>query len=723
MTLQHFAIKTDDAGFSAVEAALLARGQAIYGPSFQLARRPAAANATIEIIDADVDDIDLVGDLAGLAPDDPSALCRGKFVKKSQLKAFGFHMLGEAARASRAQDCPNIVWIGATNRGAQDGTSAYDTMTPERYRTIVGTSWATGTHIVQIEFEIGTWGTGTAPFGRDPDYPQAEGVPVVTSMDYLPKPGMNHTGHIHQQAGIQGGWTRPDAINHPRVWSVDYLNGFHAGEARWLVPIDPKLSTTDIYTNHVFATAASQTEVENTPLSRWVTGTTVWVHMPNDDSPAFRIGNNGTSGWNPNSYMVGLGSTPKRGLEFINTQYIGAAQSGGLSGGVVLQMPTAKFLGGRLLFGCGFKPQDVIEDGFELGMSTDGDVVFDTSDRPDPATDEGILDVIANHGSDAAEWAKMPRFLHIDSAPEGFYHHGGGQNRGDSGRVNGLLVTYAGRGHPVMESKYGFNLFGDRDSHGLGFQGSSFWTCQYFYISQAAASVVNYAVDDTASTQNIEQNTYQDFVIRDNHNRSNIFSPSAGGSGLELTGQNRLALRTNGTGRLNGNIIRRGFFDNIISAYGLPGETTLDGHALVMMLKDEVAVDHVTIKNCQIGIGGGAPIADGFLNSTFVDYPSRPSVQFALTNARFIEGANTVLFWNHRFTSWFESSPTPNLGYIRADNNRYTYVAGSNITTKQLYRMAATLQARPQWQANAKAAPPGELACIYDPNSIFEVAP
>lgn len=711
-------LDTTHAGYAALEAALLARGQAIYGASFQLDVRALPSTADLALVDlGPITEGDLAAeeDFVNLRKANrPNAACRGWFGKESQVRAFAYHLLGEGGRSSRGIAGEAICFVGAANRGAADGSTPRDCISHESYRTNVATSWATGTVYVLVGFQIGTWGTGSAPDARDPDFQDSAGVPTVWRMDYDDEPGMLHLGVIYQQAGIQSGWSRPDAANHPRVWSCNYGNGFHASNAMWLVPIDPRLSTTDVYANHLFTTVASQTEVENTPFSRWINSTTVWVHMPNDDSPSFRVGNTGANGWNPAlSCNVSTASTPLEDLEFINCQVIGASTggSGAMSNGTDKLIPKAKWLGGRYLFGCSWKPRDSIIDGTEWGLSTDGDICFDTSDRPDPANDNGIQAVINDHGSDAATWAKIARFIEIDSAREGIYgNHGGTTNNPDHIRVNGLLGSNVGSAHPVLQSKFGTDFYTDIDSHLFGNQGGSNGLYQFFYCRRAGAACVLYANGDANNTQNQENNVFQDFVIVENHARAT----GAGGVGIDITGDGEFAPRSNGTGLIGGCIIRRGYIAGVVTAFG--GAPNIDGYAIGINAKDELLISHVTMEDCDHCMVGGQTITT---NSTYANHPALLAPQIRVRDCIFI--APRFYFVWHRFINWTATSPA-NLGYYDFDDNLYIYPSAGNVSTDTPFRFVTTGQTFATWKSNTKGAPPGEQASVYDPNSTAQLA-
>ena len=645
----------------------------------------------------------------------PNALCRGHFTKLSQLRAFGFHMLGEAERSTRPSS--NIVFLGPANSGAHDGSTPYDCRTVEDYKTNVGSVFATDTQFAHVGgCHAGSWGIGSAPKTKIPKFQDATGAPIVFSMDYLDDPAIVFAGHIDART-TNNTWSQPNAGSFPRVWKATYVTGSPAGQTFVLLPLDPTLSVTSLYDNHVFAVATSQSEVESTELSCWVNGAELWVHMPSDDAPTSMIGTVSASGWFPfgDYYGQASGNTAYGGLEFINCQYIGAGNSDTATGAMIYGgnagekvMPQAKHLGGRYLMGCSWKPHGACVDGTLWGRSTDGDICFDVSDRPEPDTDPYIQWLITNKGSDAATWAKMARFVHIDSAKEGIYWYGGGSN---NVRVSGVLGTNIGNRHPVLVTKLGGDSFTDGDSHMFATQGGDDCLWEFYYVISAGAAHVIYANGDDTNTQNCRNNITQDFVIRDGNGKSS----GAGGVGVDYTGQgNWLGERTAGNGYMTGGVIQRGYVRNIPSSYGSPN---IDGYAIGVLWSDEVLVQDVRMEDCDFCIAGGLSITT---NSTFAADPAYISTQIKVRNCEFVNPG--IAFWNFRGATWFASGARPNIGYIDSDANVYTYPSSDVIATAQRFKLNATLGTKDDWQGWAKGSPPGAQVSVMDPNSTFDLA-
>lgn len=701
-------------GYAACVAALLSATNS--NISYTLSALPTqdvAANTDLKIVYFVAEEADFTGDAASLALTNgihvTSDLCRGRFMKLSQIEAFAFHTIGDPTKSSSPIG-ENIIFLGQSNTGDSDGSTPNDTVTPEFYKTNIASAWASATLFVPVGPGVGTWSVGGDPLSKIPAFSDN----VYFRMDYLANPGLIHTGYIDARSA-NNSWSRPDAGSFPRLWKATNDVGSPTSDV-WLWPIDPTLSIEDIYTNHTFTLAASQTEVENTALSVWTDGQDIWVHMPSDDNPTSKIVRSSGQGWNiPSTSAVTSPATAFEGLEFINCQFGGYSQSAsqGASGGTGKLSPRAKWLGGRWFAGMSWKPVDQMIDGTEWGYSTDGDIVYDTSDRPDPANDNYILSTVNDHGSDPLEWAKMSRYLHIDSAKEGIYcAHGGVTNNPDDVVVRGVLGTNIGSRHPVMITKRGADSYADVDSHFLATQGGSGWNCSYFYISNAGAAVVWYANGDSGATQNQQNNIFQDFVIVNGHGRAS----GAGGWGIDITGDGENGVRTGSpnTGLCSGNIIRRGHIEGIVSAYG--GSPPIDGGAISLFNKKNVVISHVTMKDCPFCLIGGNTVTT---NSTYVDDPAYLAPQATVSDCIFV--TPEFYFWRHRFTNWTASGARPNLGFYNSNNNLYIYPSDGNVSTDTYFSILSD-STFADWQAFAKASPPGEEASVYDPDSTTELA-
>jgi hypothetical protein len=718
MPVQYFLLDSNAAGYAAALAALATLDAAKYFFTPTQTLRDVAADTDIKVVKANVAEAELDAhpDLADLRLTNgvhvPTALCRGRFRSLNQFRTFGFHALGESIRSSEGVAGRSVRYFAQTGSGAEDGTTPYDAIGGFDASDVGEATWALDTTNVVLGCLYATWNVaGGSPESNMPGFQNAEGNEIRFRADYMGNPGMVFPNYCYQTSA----WTRPDPTNHPRVWrNTSYVNPW---AARFLLPFDPRATKAEIYTNSVFAAAASQAECESTPMSLYnAGGTELWVHMPDDSNPSERIGQRLGGGWNlVRKATVDSASTPYDGIEFINFQCAGASVStGGAMCPSTNRMFKGSILGGRYLMGCSFKPkQQPNTHPVTFGRSTDGDICWDTSERPAPDTDEYIQNLIDNHGSDAAVWAEIDRFVEIDSSTEGIYYFGGGfTDVGDNTTISGVLFEHIGTRHAVLQSKLGGDGYDDLDSHAIAGQGNSNCTFEFFYTRKAGACVVLYANGDATNTQNQRNNTFQDFVIVDNHARAT----GAGGWGIDLTGNGNWAgVRTAGpNGLVDGNIIRRGHIENIHTGYG--GSPPIDGGAISLYCYQEIQISDVTMKGCDhCFLGGNTNLTD----STYAEDPAYIGPQYNVSNC--VMQTPTFYFLWHRNLNWSSSSP-PNLGYYRFDNNSYVYPSGGNLSTDTYWRFVSTEQTFAAWQANTKGSPPGAEASIYDPNSTIELA-
>jgi hypothetical protein len=708
-----FALDTTDVDYATVLAAL---------PS-PVVLGSVAANTNIAMVRSIVTQsaLDADGDLAALATNVPSAACRGKFIKNSQFHTFGWHMLGQPEDSTRAIAGEAIVWLGSAPRGAADGSTPYDCVGTYRdYKEDVSTLWLPGTVYVIQGFQSGDRtdepGANGFPKNTCPKFQNCAGDPCTWRMDYIPQPGMLWCGWRNIQ-GTNNEFTRPDAGSFPRVWTAT-----GPSDGQWLGPIDMTLSDEDVYANHCFKTVASQSEVEAEAMTRWWSGTALWVHMPDDTDPTDRVYTETFLGWTPGTmYYRTPGLAGYEDLEFINCQLIGgggACMSFNADSQFVENFPKAKFLGGRYLAGVSFKPKDKCIAGTEWGWSTDGDIVFDTSDRPDPDTDPYIQDVINEHGSDPAGWANMPRFVEVNSSFEGIYWFGTGP-KSDDGIIQGYLARHIGTADPILLAKKGTAQFDDRDSHALAWQGASNWNVSFMYLQNAGLACNNYINDDALSSQNSVGMIVTDFVIRDSHQKFSESTGGAGQGGINI-GEDGAGPRTDGTGIKTGCEMRRGCIYNIIGdptqAFGSAPARVTDGVAMAFSIEQSAIYDHITVWACTNAHIGGHVSVD----STYTRFPDYIGMQSTVTNCIYRE-IEQLIFWT-RDSLFFSASPAAT-GYYIGQGNQVILKSTENTSTTKKWRMGGTEITWAQWQAQAKASPPGDAVSDFDTTSSIELAP
>ena len=728
MGTQAFLLDSNATGYAAALTALATYDAAHFDFTPTQTVRDASHDSTLKIVFANVTEaeLDADGDLADLRTANfPTELCRERWTTLEEFRIRGFHMLGESVRSSEGVSGATCWYVRQEKYptrsayGEDTGKTPYD----------AADGWDDlATKLTDSEFQRGdlhyalgcNWafrdGEAFSSINSSPDFPGGSGNNVTWRMDHGLMPGMNFMGFV-DRTSPSNTWTQPDSETYPRLWKATMNNTGFIDAGMFLLPIDPTLSTSDIYTHHLFYWAESQSEVESTTFSVWLDGSDLWVHMPDDTTPDHRIGRP-NNGFKPKYRDV---TTLKGDFKFINCQMIaGLLGAGGLSSGAAYGFPNrTKFLGGRYLFGSSWKPKknDSLSpdyDGTEWGRSTDGIIGWDTSDRPDPATDTFIAKVVSRHSSDQTVWNEMDHFLEIDSANEGIYWNGGGNSDLPDGLLaSGVLARNIGSAHANVKAKNG-HIFVDNDGHFWGTQGLKNSTVEFVYIQNAYAAIVNYSIGDSTTCQDNHDNILQDFIIRDSGSDNSSFG--AGSCGVQWpTGDNDFGSRTDGSGDSSGNIIRRGVIDSIVSP-NTPNP--IDGYAIQGFASQLLTIDNVTMSNCDHCLGVQAR---NTTDSTYTDYPDTLDFQVAVSNCYF-ETPN-YYFWLWRTTGWTTASPA-NIGYIDSNNNVYTYPAGdTHNVSLRFYEPGGGAQTYDDWvTAMTKASPPGAAATVLDPDSTFQVA-
>lgn len=609
MAVTWLVLEDDSAGADTITpllAALDTATAAKYGGTVNQTTRSLAGSRLI--VKANITLAERTGDLAAVARDQRGVgIFKDEFVDQADKELKIFDMLGESGRDIRylRPETPG-------GHGQGDGLTYGDAWNGDEDTTTIGASWPTGTTIWRCGFHCAIQKpTGGFAHTLDPTFQDATGAPTRFRMDDRLDPGFLHLGAIDTR-GTNNAFTQPDAANFPRVWKATWSVAT-PNSAHTLTPIDPTASTTDIYTNNIFTDVSSQSEVESTSMSRWVNGSDLWVHMPDDSDPNDRIAGGSPMGYSPaHSYMQASPATPYEGLEFINCQMMwghGSAAMTKNSGETLEEIyPNAKFLGGRYLYGASWKPQSDGTSGMEWGRSTDGTIPWDTSDRPDPSTDTYIGLAVSRHGSDQATWNEMDHFIEIDSADEGIYWFAGigGTTVNDNGTIDGALIRNIGKGHSILVTKLGSSTFSGGDMHALATQGGAGWDIGFVYIQNAGSAVNWYSQTDATGAQDMTNNAIHDFVIRDSNGQ--FTASTAGMNGIFFNGDGQAYLRTNGQGVYTGNTIQRGVIYNIIgdpsgTAFGSPA-IIADGGAINLFLTDELYIDNVSLIACTHGLAG-----------------------------------------------------------------------------------------------------------------------
>lgn len=651
--------------------------------------------------------------LTGQLIHEPTAFCRGRYMNLEQFRVFGFQLLGEGVRSSQglSGSCFFIRQEKSGGHGLGTGKTPYDAANGWGDTTTLGVTLVRGNTYVPIGCNWAVRnGEAFAAINDSPDFPTGTGERFVVRNDFMANPGMTHLGFV-DTTGTSDTWTQP--VANPRVWKATYSNITPTSNlvGSMIMPIDPTLSQGDIYKNHLFGSAASQAEVEANPFTMWVTaeanGSDVWVHMPDDTDPTGRIARP-AFGYKP-KYMA---DPAKQDFDFINCQYIAANvnASGGMASGE--RLPKARWLGGRYMMGCTFKPTAATISGTEFGYSTDGDVVYDVSDVPNPATDVDIQTVINEHASDPEIWNQITRWMRIDSGREGVYLvHAGDTNNPDDGLMLGVYGTHIGDVHPEILAKFGNKInYSDRDAHLFGGQGCSRWRVAYVLCEKAGSYYNLYSKGDATTSQTMRDNILEDFIFRNSHNKYVESTNGAGINGLNINGDPDSAERTDGSGVKTGNIARRGVIRNLI---GDPVSTIGDGGCLVTSNEQLVEWSEISMIACTHGIIS-ARTTLVTTDPTYVRQNQYLGERWEARNMRFIEIVRYHAWM--RGGVWLSTSP-PNTGYVDIDLSTIKLPSGEDISTALKYRVISTEYALAGWQANVKTNPPSDEPNAHDPTA------
>jgi hypothetical protein len=516
-------------------AALTTITNGYLGYTATLSQLPCAHNANLVVVFFIADEAELTGNAATVNEvnylDDTNVLCRHRWPTLALFEARGGHdILGLSQRSTNAPGVAgrSAFYVGRKTRtgaGDPDGWGTGDGLTyRDRFDgpgdSAIGATWQAGNSY--------TWCgpivrerifTPTSPHAAENMKPYPEGDfsanPLVFYMDHRYAPGQFGCGLMSHSHNTQA-WTQ-DGLE-PDIWSKP--GGAYATYV-WGMCLDPVKSTSGLFSQNFLLAVDSEAECRATPWSWYKESDSIdavtWVNIPGGEDPRFRVGWTGFGtdpGYNMADALLGGATLRSRGIKHINCQIINMGSIG--QGNTYF--PQSEWLGGRYLARSSFKPQTVVP-GTKWGWSEDGEILFDTSDRPDADTDEYLVELIGQHGSDYATWkSAMPRFIQIKAAPEGIYEFAGGFTDKAGFTVQGLLSDDIGDWEDSARNMAGVG-WTHYDAHHIGQQGVSNLNASFFYCRRETPNhdvkgiVENYIVNDVANCQNLRDCAFTDFVV------------------------------------------------------------------------------------------------------------------------------------------------------------------------------------------------------------------
>lgn len=703
MTLQHFALKNDATGFTAAEAALLARGQAIYGPSFQLARRPTADDATVEIIDAALDSNDLVGDLGVIATAIetrmPSALVYDVFADAQDFRERGFPMLGEMAR-SEYPEMAGVRYIaqpGAVG-GANNGKFPWTAFEgPETAAINGGTNRKLPGEY--IHFLIGVVHKEEASSfnfaGRYVDFADASGGErSELRSDHPIFPGILLGTMTDRNAGLKGDpWVHEGGNIYSQADWGRNVSQFVPFQTFLVVTsaVDPTDSFTDILEKAFYKIGTSATTLNPGEWFLDAAKTKMYVRLVDDSAPP--AGFNISTRWdNGGGHFLNFVNGGKN-IRCTNLRTLACTQTN-WGGATDLEV-----LGGQQLLNANLFLLSVSDAGWKWGAASYGRLTYDRTDIKDEndnvvaPTHPLVLRLIAEKGSAAAAWADMDMWACIWGQDNGLY-----QNNAVSSTLNwidgALIVDTHGT---IANSRGTIKTYAGGDGHAVATRGGllrqntvvrrfvSLRAGRHkdFYFAAEAEADAPYDFGGTKNAGNYIDNIVEDFLLLDdNGNGTGI---AHGGMGVENDNDHVLYLsRTDGI--KTGNIVRRFacgnlpndaiicvseqpveyrdyIIDNCHTHYLMGRNFTESVPFAAVVTNGEATVTNVT-ENLLLGSGGDATQlnlvnTNDYLVMGFLDTPRRVEVFFG-TGSVAAAGTYTLAVEKYTASGWVAVSSLTN---------------------------------------------------------------
>lgn len=610
-TQQYFALDSLATGYADAIAKLATDTSTNRGYTVTQVVRSASHDSDIKIVCAYVDESDLTGDTANLAEGvHPNALCVARFIDLDEFRDFGFYLLGEAARGWNTKLTGGNVYIrhGLNGDSGGDGKTAQTAMTWYAAEPVTPNCQyvRVGRVFFQQHTTINVGGQAQLAFTDG-----SAGDEIVIRDDYSSMPGVATEGwnlrvDSHPTYGTVGSQAWVQDGTEPEVWSQSDYSGAAAGQAfghQLVFGGDfPILGTsTEWHDDWVLQSVASLALCRTTVSSCFhdADGTTLHVHLHDGASPsaAGRTVLRPGSGWRfePRQAVSKLAAK----VRFINTQTFGYSASQLMRcTSTTYNCDSIVFEGGRWIWTTG--------DWFIRGAcaerkwtkSTTGRILWDTSDRPDTPTSEGILELLTpNETWDtnmaAGSWDDWKRHVEIGWCTVG-------PHPSSTAGISGTTPIEDGFPPSFVNEHYYYHHFEDTkgisrdnaDRHPIAIRGN-FTTdpivrkgycfrvpngC-YFYVPSSAGN----GAPAIGSANNCHDYLIEDVVI----DTWPDVIPSAGVFGIQVGGDNDTILMDNGTGLRNGTARRIVVIDMkpTGSVLGSPSQEQ-EGHAFGVPVVD-----------------------------------------------------------------------------------------------------------------------------------------
>lgn len=686
MGIQYFELDSNATGYAAAIAALAVLDAAKYNFTPTQTIRDAAHDSTFKIIKANVTDAELDedADLVNLrSANFPNALCVDRFTDLTSRRERLFPALGEMARSAFPNHTAvEYVLPDGDASGLGDGTTPYDGYDGLESTSIGTTAGTYEAGVVYYVLGIHAFvQTGTPNFGSQGDLPVEDAL-GATSLDI-------RGDHELMPGMICGGWVDGRAVE---SWVKDGSSNMYSqtdaiqrtvSTSGWtLKPADATLSKTDLE-DYILEHVSTVQECRDNPGTIHIpdtVGTTgspkiAYVHAPDGSDPT------GRAMQHEFGYNFSISVNPQIGnYKFINlTLFEAKAQfaswgTGGV-GGTNDAPDTVYFLGCRIILPYDMKSFNKATL-HHFGASTDGRVLWDTSDRIDDS-DQRIID-LKNHAKASprnpgdtvvdAKFSDMSRWTHIVRSKNGPYALSGGNTDVLSEMViDGVIFEDIG-----ATSYKGIDL-SDNDMHALGGQRCDTWNLQRFVVFRAGSAVNLYSkasgtMPTSGTAQDINDNTIAWFLIDTNNQVANV----AGQNGVLINGDNDSILADNGTGDKSGNVVEFFYIRNMIP--DTPGEN----NAIAVSLNNEqntIYRDYI-IENCNQDFRGQRNYTD----ANAKNWGSYSTIK----NGKHIRGSNSNNVWWERSGSWVSGS-----GVIDADDIEIVLQDGESSST-DLFELTGT---------------------------------